>query len=91
VVAATDYVKAYAEQIRAFIPPGRSYQVLGTDGYGRSDFRKKLRRHFEVSRHYIAVAALRALADDGLLAPAKVAEAIARYHIDGNKINPRHA
>ena len=91
VVAATDYVKAYAEQIRAFIPPGRSYQVLGTDGYGRSDFRKKLRRHFEVSRHYIAVAALRALADDGLLAPAKVAEAIARYHIDGNKINPLHA
>ena len=91
VVAATDYVKAYAEQIRAFIPPGRSYQVLGTDGYGRSDFRKELRRHFEVSRHYIAVAALRALADDGLLAPAKVAEAIAKYHIDGNKINPLHA
>ena len=91
VVAATDYVKAYAEQIRAFIPSGRSYQVLGTDGYGRSDFRKELRRHFEVSRHYIAVAALRALADDGLLAPAKVAEAIAKYHIDGNKINPLHA
>ena len=58
---------------------------------GRSDFRKELRRHFEVSRHYIAVAALRALADDGLLAPAKVAEAIAKYHIDGNKINPLHA
>ena len=53
-------MKNYAEQIRAFIPKGRSYKVLGTDGFGRSDFRSKLREHFEVNRHYIVVAALKA-------------------------------
>jgi pyruvate dehydrogenase complex dehydrogenase (E1) component len=62
VVASTDYMKAYAEQIRPFIPKGRTYKVLGTDGFGRSDFRSKLREHFEVNRHYIVVAALKALA-----------------------------
>jgi pyruvate dehydrogenase E1 component len=56
VVASTDYMKNYAEQIRAFIPKGRTYKVLGTDGFGRSDFRSKLREHFEVNRHYIVVA-----------------------------------
>jgi pyruvate dehydrogenase E1 component len=61
VVASTDYIKAYAEQIRPFVPKGRSYKVLGTDGFGRSDFRSKLREHFEVNRHYIVVAALKAL------------------------------
>jgi pyruvate dehydrogenase E1 component len=91
VVASTDYVKAYAEQIRAFIPKGRSYKVLGTDGFGRSDFRYKLREHFEINRHYIAVAALKALADDGTVPAAKVAEAIAKYGIDADKINPLHA
>jgi pyruvate dehydrogenase E1 component len=65
VVASTDYMKAYAEQIRAFIPKGRTYKVLGTDGFGRSDFRSKLREHFEVNRHYIVVAALKALSEDG--------------------------
>ena len=65
VVASTDYMKTYAEQIRAFIPKGRTYKVLGTDGFGRSDFRTKLREHFEVNRHYIVVAALKALADEG--------------------------
>jgi biotin carboxyl carrier protein len=69
VVASTDYMKAYAEQIRPFIPKGRSYKVLGTDGFGRSDFRSKLREHFEVNRHYIVVAALRSLADEASDAP----------------------
>jgi pyruvate dehydrogenase E1 component len=91
VVASTDYVKAYADQIRAFIPKGRSYKVLGTDGFGRSDFRFKLREHFEIDRHYIAVAALKALADDGTVPATKVAEAIAKYEIDADKINPLYA
>ena len=91
VVASTDYMKNYAEQIRAFLPRGRSYKVLGTDGFGRSDFRSKLREHFEINRHYIVVAALSALADEGALPRAKVAEAIAKYGIDADKINPLYA
>ncbi|MET0383741.1 MAG: pyruvate dehydrogenase (acetyl-transferring), homodimeric type [Burkholderiaceae bacterium] len=91
VVASTDYVKSYAEQIRAFIPAGRAYKVLGTDGYGRSDFRSKLREHFEINRHYIVVAALKALADDGKVEPARVAEAIRKYGIDADKANPLNA
>jgi len=91
VVASTDYMKNYAEQIRAFIPKGRVYKVLGTDGFGRSDFRSKLREHFEVNRHYIAVAALKALAEEGTVPAAKVAEAIAKYGIDAAKINPLYA
>jgi pyruvate dehydrogenase E1 component len=88
VVAASDYMKAYAEQIRPFIPKGRSYKVLGTDGFGRSDFRSKLREHFEVNRHYIVLAALKALSEDGVLPAAKVAQAIAKYGIKADKINP---
>ena len=91
VIASTDYMKNYAEQIRAFIPQGKSYTVLGTDGFGRSDFRKKLREHFEVNRHYIVVAALRALADEGKLPLAKVAEAIKKYGIKTDKVNPLYA
>ncbi|WP_313078975.1 pyruvate dehydrogenase (acetyl-transferring), homodimeric type [Pulveribacter sp.] len=91
VVASTDYMKAFAEQIRPFIPKGRCYQVLGTDGFGRSDFRYKLREHFEVNRHYIVVAALKALADDGIVPASKAAEAIAKYGIKADKINPLHA
>jgi len=91
VVASTDYMKNYAEQIRAFIPQGKSYTVLGTDGFGRSDFRKKLREHFEVNRHYIVVAALKALAAEGKLPAAKVAEAIKKYGIPTDKINPLFA
>jgi len=95
VVASTDYMKAYAEQIRPFIPKdegvGRAYRVLGTDGFGRSDFRSKLREHFEINRHYIVMAALRALADEGTVPVARVAEAIAKYGIDADKINPLHA
>src|SRR5690606_27967809 len=91
VVASTDYVKALADQIRAFIPRGRSYKVLGTDGFGRSDFRYRLREHFEINRHYIVVAALKALAEEGSLPPARVAEAIAKYAIQADKINPLYA
>ncbi|HEY2929885.1 pyruvate dehydrogenase (acetyl-transferring), homodimeric type [Piscinibacter sp.] len=91
VVASTDYMKNYAEQIRPFMPKGRSYKVLGTDGFGRSDFRSKLREHFEVNRHYIVVAALKALADEGSVPVAKVAEAIKKYRINADKINPLYA
>jgi pyruvate dehydrogenase E1 component len=90
-VASTDYMKSYAEQVRPFMPKGRAYQVLGTDGFGRSDFRYRLREHFEVNRHYIVVAALKALADEGKLPAAKVAEAIRKYGIDAEKVNPLYA
>jgi pyruvate dehydrogenase E1 component len=86
VIAATDWVKAYADQIRAFVP-GR-YHVLGTDGYGRSDRRERLRHHFEVNRYFVAVAALKALADDGAVPPETVRAAIAKYGIDPDKPNP---
>lgn len=91
VVASTDYMKAYAEQIRPFIPKGRTYKVLGTDGFGRSDFRRKLREHFEVDRHYITVAALKALAEEGRVPPTLVADAIRKYGICADKINPLYA
>ena len=86
VVAASDYVRLYAEQIRPFID--RRYVTLGTDGYGRSDTRAALRHFFEVDRHWVALAALKALADDGSIDRAKVAEAIVKYGIDVNKPNP---
>jgi pyruvate dehydrogenase E1 component len=88
VVAATDYVKAYADQIRAFMPKGRGYAVLSTDGFGRSDFRSRLRAHFEIDRHHIAVAALKALADAGALPAARAQQAIAKYGLSTDKINP---
>jgi pyruvate dehydrogenase E1 component len=91
VVASADYIKSYAEQIRSFVPKGRTYKVLGTDGYGRSDFRSKLREHFEINRHYIVVAALKALSEDGKLPVATVAEAIAKYGINTDKVNPLYA
>ncbi|WP_395688473.1 pyruvate dehydrogenase (acetyl-transferring), homodimeric type [Caenimonas koreensis] len=91
IVASTDYMKAYAEQIRPFIPKGRTYKVLGTDGFGRSDFRSKLREHFEINRHYIVLAALKSLADDGVIPAAKAAEAIQKYGIKTDKINPLYA
>lgn len=91
VIASTDYIKAYAEQIRPFIPRGRNYKVLGTDGFGRSDFRSKLREHFEVDRHYIALAALKALSEDGVLPASEVAQAISKYRIQADKINPLYA
>jgi pyruvate dehydrogenase E1 component len=88
VVAASDYLKSFADQIRAFIPAGRAYRVLGTDGFGRSDSRAKLRHFFEVSRHFVALAALRALADQGEVKASTVAQAIAKYGIDPGKPDP---
>ncbi len=86
VVAATDYVRLVADQIRAYVP--RRYLVLGTDGFGRSDTRQKLRHFFEVDRNWVTVAALKALADEGSLDRAKVAEALARYGLDPDKPAP---
>lgn len=86
VIAATDYICLYAEQIRRYVP-GR-YVVLGTDGFGRSDTREQLRHFFEVNRYWVTVAALTALADEGKIERAKVAEAIAKYKLDPNKPNP---
>ena len=86
VIAATDYMRAYADQIRAFVP--QHYVVLGTDGFGRSDTRQQLRHFFEVNRYYIAVAALKALADSGETDAKTVAEAIKKYKLDPAKPNP---
>jgi pyruvate dehydrogenase E1 component len=91
VIAATDYIKPYADQIRAYLPKQRAYRVLGTDGFGRSDTREKLREHFEVDRHFVVVAALKELADAGSVPSAKVAEAIKRYKIDPEKQDPAYA
>jgi pyruvate dehydrogenase E1 component len=85
-VAATDYMRTFADQIRPFVK--RTFKVLGTDGFGRSDFRKQLRKFFEVDRHYVAVAALKALAEDGSVPASKVTEAIRKYAIDTNKPCP---
>ena len=88
VVAASDYMKTFADQIRPFMPKDRIYKVLGTDGFGRSDSRAKLRHFFEVNRYFIAIAALKALADAGELKAKTVAEAIKKYGIDPNKPDP---
>jgi pyruvate dehydrogenase E1 component len=86
VVASTDYMRALAEQIRVHIP--RRYITLGTDGFGRSDYRAKLRRFFEVNRYYVVVAALKALADDGEIPASKVEEAIKKYALDTERPDP---
>jgi pyruvate dehydrogenase E1 component len=86
VVAATDYVRAFADQIRAFVP-GR-YRVLGTDGFGRSDYRKKLRHFFEVDRRWVTLAALESLAKEGAVPAGRAAEAIRKYGVDPEKPNP---
>jgi pyruvate dehydrogenase E1 component len=89
VVASTDYVRNYADQIREYVQAaGRRYVVLGTDGFGRSDYRVKLRRFFEVDRHYVVVAALKALSDDGAIKPSVVADAIAKYKLDTGRPAP---
>ena len=90
-VAATDYVRAFPEQIRAYLPPGRRYVTLGTDGFGRSDTRAHLRDHFEVDRRWIAHAALAALAAEGTVRPKDVARAIELYGLDPAKPLPLHA
>jgi pyruvate dehydrogenase E1 component len=87
VIAATDYMKLFADQVRAFIP-GRKFFALGTDGFGRSDTREKLRGFFEVNRHYVTVAALKSLADEELVPQSTVAAAIVKYGIDPEKPNP---
>ena len=86
VVAATDYMKTYADQIRAFVPD--RYTALGTDGFGRSDTRARLRRFFEVDRQHIAVAALKALADEGAIPPSQVVAAMKRYDINPDQPDP---
>ena len=89
VIAATDYMRNYADQVREYVQAaGRRYTVLGTDGFGRSDYRRKLRRFFEVDRWHVAVAALKALADDGVIKHAVVAEAIAKYGLDAERAAP---
>jgi len=88
VVAATDYVKTFAEQIRPFVPRDRIYRTLGTDGYGRSDSRAKLRHFFEVDRYFVTIAALKALAEQGAIKAKVVADAIKKYRIDPEKPNP---
>ena len=87
VIAATDYMKIFADQVRAFLPR-RNFTALGTDGFGRSDTRRKLRQFFEVDRRYVAVAALKALADEEKLPQKTVADAIVKYGIDPDKPNP---
>ena len=89
VIAATDYVRAFAEPIRAWVD--RPYTVLGTDGFGRSDTRERLRRFFEVDRAHITVAALKALADQEVLPAAIVTSAIQKFGIDADSIEPWHA
>jgi pyruvate dehydrogenase E1 component len=88
VVAATDYMKAFADQIRPFVPRERVYRVLGTDGFGRSDSRAKLRHFFEVNRNFVAIAALKALAESGEGMAKSVADAIRKYGIDPDKPDP---
>jgi pyruvate dehydrogenase E1 component len=87
-IAATDYVREYADQIRAFMPQGKRYVVLGTDGYGRSDTRQHLRAFFEVDRHWIAHAALAALAEEGAIDRKEVAHALELWKLDPDKPNP---
>jgi len=88
IVVTTDYMRTFAEQIRPFMPKGRSYKVLGTDGYGRSDSRAKLREFFEVNRYFVTVAALKSLAEEGAVSAEVVKQAIEKYGIDANKPNP---
>ncbi|MBC5830764.1 pyruvate dehydrogenase (acetyl-transferring), homodimeric type [Vibrio metschnikovii] len=89
-IAATDYMKNYAEQVRAYVP-AESYKVLGTDGFGRSDSRENLRRHFEVNAGYVVVAALSELAKRGEVEKSVVVEAIKKFDIDTEKTNPLYA
>jgi pyruvate dehydrogenase E1 component len=86
VIAASDYMRAYADQVREFVPA--RYVVLGTDGFGRSDTREKLRYFFEVDRAHVAVAALKALADEQVIPASRVVEAIRKYQLDPEKPNP---
>ncbi len=86
VIAATDYMKMYTEQLRDFIPG--SFTTLGTDGFGRSDSREQLRRFFEVNRYYVVIAALKALADDGAIKASVVSKAIKDFGLNADQVNP---
>ena len=86
VIASSDYIRTVSNQVRQYVPA--TYTVLGTDGFGRSDTRKNLRRHFEVNSHYVTLATLKTLADEGSIPAAKVSEAIKKYGIDSKKPNP---
>jgi pyruvate dehydrogenase E1 component len=86
VIASSDYIRTFADQIRPYVK--RRYVTLGTDGFGRSDLRRKLREFFEVNRYYVTIAALKALADDGEIPLKTVSEAIKKYNIDPAKPNP---
>ncbi|ATF08549.1 pyruvate dehydrogenase (acetyl-transferring), homodimeric type [Candidatus Enterovibrio altilux] len=89
-IAATDYMKNYAEQVRAFMP-SKSFKVLGTDGFGRSDSRANLRHHFEVNASYVVVAALSELTKHGNIKKSVVVDAIKKFGIDTQKVNPLYA
>ncbi|UOF93941.1 MAG: pyruvate dehydrogenase (acetyl-transferring), homodimeric type [Bordetella sp.] len=91
IIASTDYMKLFADQIRPFIPKGRKYHVLGTDGFGRSDFRCKLRKHFEIDRYFIVLTSLKALVDENKITINTISKAIDRYKINKNKPNPHYA
>jgi pyruvate dehydrogenase E1 component len=86
VIASTDYMRAFPDQIRPYVR--RRFVTLGTDGFGRSDSRAALRRFFEVDRHHVVLAALKALADDGTIPASRAAEAIKKYGIDADRPNP---
>jgi len=86
VIASTDYVKSYADQIREFVPA--RYSVLGTDGFGRSDSRERLRHFFEVDRYFVVVAALSALVSENVLSPSVVSDAITKFKINPEKPDP---
>ncbi|MDZ4840673.1 MAG: pyruvate dehydrogenase (acetyl-transferring), homodimeric type [Hyphomicrobium aestuarii] len=89
VIASTDYMRLFADQIRGNVP--QKYRVLGTDGFGRSDYRRKLRSFFEVDRHFVAVAALKALAEENKLPSRTVTEAIVKYGLDPERVSPMRA
>jgi pyruvate dehydrogenase E1 component len=86
IIASTDYMKSFAEQIAVFLP--HKFVALGTDGFGRSDSREKLRHFFEVDRHYVVVATLKALSDEGKIKASVVTDAIKKFKLDPNKPNP---
>jgi pyruvate dehydrogenase E1 component len=86
IIASTDYMKSFAEQIAVFLP--HKFVALGTDGFGRSDSREKLRHFFEVDRHYVVVATLKALSDEGKIKSSVVTDAIKKFKLDPNKPNP---
>ena len=89
VISSSDYIRTVSNQVRQYVPA--TYTVLGTDGFGRSDTRKNLRRHFEVNSHYVVLATLKTLADEGTIPASKVTDAIKKYKIDTKKPNPLHA